>query len=158
MRFEQFYPSNFLSIDQSIKKLREWMEECIGHHNDCSEQSATQDDSSRPARLLELKTIQRNNESGIRLIETVSGSSYQYACLSHRFDDAIKPHQTTAGNLPDFQQFINIEKLPKNWRDAVSIARDLRIDYLWIDSVCIIQDGDGGDDLCRELAKMGFIY
>ncbi|KAL8704268.1 MAG: hypothetical protein Q9201_002577 [Fulgogasparrea decipioides] len=134
------------------------MEECVGNHDDCSEQSATQDNSSRPARLLELKTIQRNNESGIRLIETVSGSSYQYACLSHRFDDAVKRHRTTAGNLSDFRQFINLEKLPKNWRDAISIARDLHIDYLWIDSVCIIQDGDGGDDLRRELAKMGFIY
>ena len=106
------------------------MEECVKNHDDCSEQSATQDDRSRPARLLEPKTIQRNNKSGIRLIETVSGSSYQYACLSHRIDNAVKSHQMTAGNLSDFRQFINLEKLPKNWRDAVSICHDLQIDYL----------------------------
>ena len=68
------------------------MSDCVEIHDDCSKQSAILDNSSRPARRLDLRTIQRSNESGIRLIETVSGSSYQYARLSYRFDDAIKSH------------------------------------------------------------------
>ena len=158
MRFKRFPESNFLSINQSMKRLYDWMEECVKNHDDCSAQNAAQDDNNRPARLLELKTIQRNNESGIRLIETASGRTYRYACLSHRFDNAVVSQQLTTNNLSDYQQFVNLEKLPRNWRDGVSIARELNIDYLWIDSVCIIQDGDGGDDLRRELAKMGFIF
>ncbi len=131
------------------------MKECAQNHGACSEQSATQDDS-RPARLLDLKTIQRNNESGIKLVETVSGSSYRYACLSHRFDDAVKRHQTTTSNFSEAQQFINLENLPKNWRDAVSIARDLDIEYLWIDSVCIVQDS--AEDWYRVSVNMSRIY
>ena len=68
------------------------MSDCVEIHGDCSKQSAVLDDSSCPARRLDLRTIQRSNESGVRLIETVSGSSYQYACLSYRFNDAIESH------------------------------------------------------------------
>jgi hypothetical protein len=62
------------------------------------------------------------------------------------------------GNLSKFLDFVNLEQFPANFRDAVSIARDLKIPYLWMDSLCIIQEGDGGTDLDREIAKMGAIY
>ncbi len=51
---------------------------------------------------------------------------------------------------------IAIAQLPKNFADAIQIARDLGFSYLWIDSLCIIQDSD--DDMKREIAKMGSIY
>src|ERR1700722_7577906 len=133
------------------------MNECLSSHENCSKDGTAQDDSSRPARLLSLTPIQRHSESGIRLIETASGSLYQYACLSHRWDNAVQHHKTTIGNLSKALDFLNLEELPANFRDAVSIARDLSIPYLWIDSLCIIQDGDGGKDLDREIAKMGSI-
>lgn len=159
MYFERMYRSNFLnSTDVSIARLRQWMDECLSSHENCRKNIVTQDDSNRPARLLDLSLIQRHGESGIRLVETLSGISYQYACLSHRWDNALKHHQTTTKNLSQFLGFLSLEKLPANFRDAVSIARDLNIQYLWIDSLCIIQSGDSGEDLGRELAKMASIY
>jgi hypothetical protein len=61
-------------------------------------------------------------------------------------------------NLAKSLDFLNLQELPANFRDAVSIARELDIQYIWIDSMCIIQDGDNGQDLRRELVKMGSIY
>jgi hypothetical protein len=134
------------------------MDECLSSHKNCSKHDTDQGDSGRPARLLNLTPIQRHSESGIRLIETETGSLYQYACLSHRWDNAVQCHKTTTRNLSKFLDFLNLEKLLASFRDAVSIARDLSIPYLWIDSLCIIQHGDGGKDLDKEIAKMGSIY
>jgi hypothetical protein len=159
VHFERCFPSNFLyDRDVSIARLRQWMDKCLSSHEDCLKNITAHDDSSRPARLLDLSPIQRYSESGIRLIETASGRSYQYACLSHRWDNALKHYQTTIGNLSKFLDFLSLKELPANFRDAISIARDLNIQYLWIDSLCIVQYGDSGDDLRTELAKMGSIY
>jgi hypothetical protein len=46
--------------------------------------------------------------------------------------------------------------LPKTFKDAVVITRKLRIQYLWIDSLCIIQDDQ--EDWEREAAKMASVY
>lgn len=46
--------------------------------------------------------------------------------------------------------------MPKTFQDAVTITRNLGIQYLWIDSLCIIQDSV--EDWARESAQMGRIY
>jgi hypothetical protein len=159
VQFKRFFHSNFLcGKDVSIARLRRWIDECLSNHNHCSRNSSAQDDNNRPTRLLDVYHIQRGAESGIRLIETSHENSYRYVCLSHRWDNAVKHHKTTLRNLLDSLDFLNLKEMPTNFQDAVSIARDLDIRYLWIDSICIIQDGDNGEDLRRELAKMGSIY
>jgi hypothetical protein len=49
-----------------------------------------------------------------------------------------------------------MESLPKSFRDAVLVTRKLHIRYLWIDSICIIQDND--DDWEPESSRMDSIY
>jgi hypothetical protein len=46
--------------------------------------------------------------------------------------------------------------LPATFRDAVQICRLLKVPYLWIDSLCIIQDSD--EDWRDQSAKMADIY
>ena len=50
--------------------------------------------------------------------------------------------------------------LPKLYRDAVTITRELGVRYLWIDSLCIIQGQSTGpqSDWTQEAAKMGSVY
>ena len=38
--------------------------------------------------------------------------------------------------IPEFKQGINLDRLPKTFRDAVYVARTFGIRYLWIDSLC----------------------
>ncbi|KAK2613454.1 hypothetical protein N8I77_000367 [Diaporthe amygdali] len=52
-----------------------------------------------------------------------------------------------------------IQTLPENiagYRDAVEVVRDLGLSYIWIDSLCIIQDNN--DDWEREAALMTQVY
>jgi hypothetical protein len=46
--------------------------------------------------------------------------------------------------------------LPKTFADAIEITRKLGVDYIWIDSLCIVQDDE--DDWRREVALMEHVY
>jgi hypothetical protein len=43
-----------------------------------------------------------------------------------------------------------------NYRDAIDLTWKLGVEYIWIDSLCIVQDD--ADHKARELPKMGGIY
>jgi len=43
-------------------------------------------------------------------------------------------------------------------QDTMKFARRLGIQYLWIDALCIIQEGDNGDDWEREALLMDKVY
>ncbi|KAG9243250.1 hypothetical protein BJ878DRAFT_424067, partial [Calycina marina] len=49
-----------------------------------------------------------------------------------------------------------LRQLPKTLRDAVVMTRYLGIRYLWIDSLCIIQNSTS--DWQFETSRMGSIY
>jgi hypothetical protein len=49
-----------------------------------------------------------------------------------------------------------MRELPPTFRDAVLITRRLDHQYLWIDSLCIVQDSP--EDWLAESARMGYIY
>ena len=59
-------------------------------------------------------------------------------------------------SLQPFQDTIPLRHLPANFRDAISITQQLGIQYLWIDSLCIIQDSK--DDWEAESKNMRYIY
>ena len=66
--------------------------------------------------------------------------------------------QNTTQKLADSIKNVKLSRPPGNFRDAVSIPRDLGIQHLWIDSLCVIQEGDNKQDLGREIAKIGFVH
>lgn len=78
----------------------------------------------------------------MRLIQTDPGSRGRYLALSHRWGDLSDDEKFCAfkANFNGLKQAIPIEKLPKSFQDAVRVTRALDIRYLWIDSLCIIQD------------------
>jgi hypothetical protein len=63
-------------------------------------------------------------------------------------------------NLEIFKQKIPFKLLPRKLQDAViatrRLARDVDVRYLWIDTLCIIQDSK--DDWETEASIMGNIY
>ncbi|KAH9213301.1 heterokaryon incompatibility protein-domain-containing protein, partial [Leptodontidium sp. 2 PMI_412] len=78
-----------------------------------------------------------------------------YATLSHCWG-TVRPMTTTMSTLSDRMQSIPLNLLPKTFQDTVLLTRKFRLKYLWIDSLCIIQDSK--DDWEVESAKMGQIY
>jgi hypothetical protein len=57
--------------------------------------------------------------------------------------------------LEQRKRMIEVQDMPANYKDAVIVARRLGIRYLWIDSLCIVQDD--AEDWEREAALMGSI-
>ncbi|KPI43281.1 uncharacterized protein AB675_6992 [Cyphellophora attinorum] len=61
--------------------------------------------------------------------------------------------------LPQWEQNIDPSLLTRTFRDAVEVARALQLRYLWIDSLCILQIGEGWvEDWQKEAARMGEVY
>ncbi|KAG4441080.1 hypothetical protein IFR05_003434 [Cadophora sp. M221] len=79
-----------------------------------------------------------------------------YAALSHRWGKSTEVSSTTKQNIQSRFNGIAYSDLCGTFQDAIIVARQLRIRYLWIDSLCIIQDDK--DDWRRESAVMGDVY
>lgn len=67
-----------------------------------------------------------------------------------------QPITTTYSTLANHLIEINIQQLPLTLQDAVAVCRGLGVQFLWIDSLCIVQDDQL--DMRRELSHMAQIY
>lgn len=79
----------------------------------------------------------------------------RYATLSHSWGNHVQI-QTTTDTKPEFEACISEELLTRTFRDAVAITRSLGIRYLWIDSLCIVQNDP--EDWQTEALEMKDIY
>ena len=110
---------------------QKWLEICIKDHS--HNQPAW-----FPTRLIDLGTP---NDQYVKLIDTRSTPTRgPYATLSHRWADSAVI-TTTSSNLEKFLNTIPVAILSKTFQDAFIAARSyLGVRYIWIDSLCIIQD------------------
>ncbi|KAF1919028.1 heterokaryon incompatibility protein-domain-containing protein [Ampelomyces quisqualis] len=137
--------------ESTLATVKKWLIECSSKHT-CATLARN---PHLPQRLLDL----RNN---IRLIEapftSISSSIPRYACLSHRWGTDGHPLRLTAARLREYQSNIAPQNLGRTYRDAIDFCRRLGVDYLWIDSLCIIQEGDGGKDWEEQSGRMAGVY
>ncbi len=101
-----------------------------------------------PKRILDLS----NNRIALR--EGVE--PHAYACLSHCWGPSQSLIKTLSTTIDEFKKDIPWRGLSKTFQDAVDICWRLDICYLWIDSLCIIQDSD--EDWADESVKMADMY
>ena len=101
-------------------------------------------------------------ESGsdlVRLIDCAKSppASLSYLTLSHCWGSTtfLCLNRST---IRDFQTGVPVSLLPQTFRDAILIARRLRVQYLWIDSLCIMQDKDDLSDWLNEAGQMHKVY
>ncbi|KAL9117158.1 MAG: hypothetical protein Q9187_006309 [Circinaria calcarea] len=78
-----------------------------------------------------------------------------YVSLSHRWG-STSIAMTTQDTLAMFMNGVEVSGLPQTFQDAIIITKKLGIQYLWIDSLCIIQ-GDS-KDWQHEAALMDNVY
>jgi hypothetical protein len=105
------------------------------------------------ARLVEIL----DEESSIKL-KLVDGSTDRapYVALSYRWGALEAVWQTATENLDSRREKFSIDELPKTLSDTVRVTKDLGFRWLWIDSLCIVQNDR--DDWAREAVKMASIY
>jgi len=101
-----------------------------------------------PRRLVEI------SNSTARLCEDLAGS-IAYVALSHCWG-SIQPLKTTLTTLQAHKSGFLFHALPQTFQDAVTVSRKLGFEYVWIDSLCIIQDNK--TDWEEQSSQMADVY
>ena len=120
------------------------LQKCAKEH-DCCEKGAT----LLPTRVIK---VGRGPED-VRLQK--GGFCARYICLSHCWGSK-QPLITTKQNVDDHFVRIVWENMPLLYQDTVRLAWQSGIEYIWIDSLCIIQDSS--DDWAHEAGSMKDVY
>jgi hypothetical protein len=114
------------------------------------------EETELPTRVLAVGSLEAPD---LRLYCSKKGERGKYIALSHCWgtDQEQQPLQTTKNELEIYQQGIDFNELPKTFKNAVTVAREIKVQYLWIDSLCIIQ-GKNSEDWETESQKMEQVF
>jgi hypothetical protein len=143
--------------------IQEWMNNCVQSHDTCQTSFAGELLDERRLTVLPRRLIQTfMSKDGLiqtspRLIQSDQNFAGSYVTLSHCWGPLDKrPLCTTRANVSQHMVEIPWQCLPQTFQDSISICVDLSIQYLWIDSLCIVQDDEM--EWRQESAVMGSIY
>ncbi|KAH0832631.1 hypothetical protein AYO21_04821 [Fonsecaea monophora] len=130
---------------ESYRFLKQWLDGCNNLH-----QCSAPEPPSLPKRVLRL------HPDRVHLYLSQENEKARYATLSHRWGNFDESFILELTNLESLTKDIAWSQIPKTARDAIEICRVLGIEYLWIDSLCIIQRN--ATDWNDQSQKMCTIY
>lgn len=172
--------ANSPANDAIYRQLRAWLHECEVKHIDCGNLAYSNRKPTRLLRILSDSQVQLVNSS-----DEASHQDLRYAALSYCWGFA-PPKDTPTTGAPgeltrDEERMVDqgrtlrnnvesryhepfpIESLPGTVRDAIKITRrlddhqnGLELRYLWVDTLCIVQDDD--QDKKVEIQRMQEVY
>lgn len=117
--------------------LRQCLRDCDKHHANCVPQ-----ESSRVLLPKRLINVVNKYSPVVKLHETQQQDDIKYLALSHPWGNP--PHFCTyPENIDRHKIGIRLINIPQTFQDAVIVTRMLGFQYLWIDSLCIIQGPQG---------------
>lgn len=120
---------NPLSSD-CVARIKEMLESCKTHHARCA---------STELPVLPTRVVQVGDaETPPKLLHT-QGNRADYIALSHCWG-AEQNLTTTKATLTERMEGIPWRILPKTFQDVLTLAREFGFAYVWIDSLCILQD------------------
>lgn len=135
--------------DREFDLIATWYSGCRQQHVICSIRNATEG----PKRLLNLGGKSTGSSNIIRLEECDPAILPDFIALSHCWGQGEDQPLKTVKTTVELQQTgIEISSLSRTFHDAVAVSRRLGEQYLWIDSLCIIQDDD--EDKAKEIPRM----
>ncbi|KAK0744389.1 heterokaryon incompatibility protein-domain-containing protein [Apiosordaria backusii] len=135
------------STAESVALIRKWLHDCQTSHTSCQDRRTP----TLPSRIIKVG----ESFDDVSLYITKDGEKGSYIALSHCWGGKT-PLATTRSTLQSHQESIQFDANSKTFAEAVDVTRALGFQYLWIDSVCIVQDD--ADDWIAEAAKMRDIY
>lgn len=127
-----------------------WLRDCItgsGKHEICGN---TGDPPLLPTRVVDVGS----SDADVCLHISHAGEKSNYVALSHCWSGKV-PIMTTASTIQDFMRRLPSET-PRTFADAIAVTRNMGQKYLWIDSLCILQDS--ADDWIAESSHMDQVY
>lgn len=137
----------------SLEEALKWFQVCIQTHKYCSESLQS---SYRPTRLIDLG--RDFDFSRAHLVEsTPTDQPVHYLALSYCWGPNMPEEgKTYRSTLAENKSRLRRSKLPRTFKHFFAIAKIIGVQYVWIDSLCILQDDE--QDWQRESASMGQVY
>ncbi len=136
--------------------IKHWIDECIREHG-CG---LVMTERGLPTRLVDVSPDGRTESIRLVIGSEITSNDTQFAALSHCWGD--KSHRVKAvpktkiDTLHRHLHRIEWEDLTPTFRDTIAVVRRLGLKYVWIDSLCIVQDDPA--DFAREAARMALVY
>ncbi|KAI0870372.1 heterokaryon incompatibility protein-domain-containing protein [Hypoxylon argillaceum] len=141
--------------DECFKFLRVCLEECLSSHQSCTPLSSP---PNLPKRILKIQNggtwPPPSHEKVLRLCEDEVDRAH-YVALSHCWGN-YQPLRALLSTRQSLKEGIPFSQLSAVFQDAIQVCLHMKIDYLWIDSLCIIQNDE--KDWEKESAKMCDYY
>jgi hypothetical protein len=141
-----------------MEQVNRWISTCVNEHEECKaavhQIRGTSHQQQLPTRLLRLKRGKRHPLLCVCETQHLDPST-RYVTLSHCWG-VSQPTKLLITNYTDFMQQVEFNSLPRTFQDAVAFSIAVGVEYLWIDSLCIIQDSR--DDWQREAPLMCSVY
>ncbi|KAH7379148.1 ankyrin repeat-containing domain protein [Phaeosphaeria sp. MPI-PUGE-AT-0046c] len=125
----------------------------VEHHKVCR---AEFNPNFRPSRLVDVRLWRSEGHIQLVCVKTQDADGMPYIALSHRWNQNVKLTSTTSSNFAERLLDIKPDSLPDTFLHTFTVATTLQIEYVWIDSLCIIQDST--DDWSKESALMSKVY
>ncbi|KAG7005722.1 hypothetical protein G7Y79_00018g045290 [Physcia stellaris] len=135
--------------EPSIKIMQSWHYDCLENHTECA-RTLTQ---KRP---LPTRVVDVGDTTAKPRLFATDGMVDKWAALSYCWGgkSSFVLNKDTSTGL--FGGHIPLAEYPQTLQDAIIITRLLKIRYLWIDAICIMQDSH--DDWSAEAARMKDVY
>lgn len=132
--------------------IQEWIQECQNAHPNCN----TDNSSILPSRLIDVGGKHSPLLPHLVITEIGTSTIGPYCALSYCWGQTTIGVKAVGANLSMQCLQIDAGACPKTLHDAMIITRNLGVQYLWIDALCIIQDDPL--DWEKESAKMASIF
>lgn len=149
-------PTSAQAPVNNLDLMKSWLHTCRSQHRDCSRRPT----NFLPTRLLDVQAGDIGPDVRLVLTQTLIQDTRTlpaYLTLSHCWGPKhLHSVITKKSDLAKRLKCITFKDLSKTFQDAVSITRELGQRYLWIDSMCIIQDDR--NDWAKEAALMAEVY
>jgi hypothetical protein len=132
----QFFARKALQKAQKCSLIRDWLDSCINTHGSaCGRQARFDTDGSNVQSLL---LVDVQNQCLVNAPPDCEYIALSYVWGKRAFFKTTLQNfkeLQTVGSLIDFRDVI-----PKTVRDAMDMVRLVSERYLWVDSLCIVQD------------------
>lgn len=130
--------------------VTQWLNQCRENHEVCNKKPSS---SWVPTRLIDVGDGPDDMPKLVLREQVPKG--HQFVALSHCWGK-VQILKTLTDNFASHREGIDPSTLPTTFLHAIRLTRALKHRYIWIDSLCIIQDDKL--DWEREAAKMAQVY
>ncbi|CAJ2501525.1 Uu.00g043780.m01.CDS01 [Anthostomella pinea] len=149
-----FQPDDNTGSRVTLDLAKAWLESCETSHAACRSMRVAQ---WRPSRLLHWPSIPafQDHLSVHEGEREEYDSNVRYLTLSHRWI-AEKEMLLQRANMDELRHGVRFEGLKASIRDAIKVANHLGYTYLWVDTLCIVQNDP--KDLALQISQMDKVY